>query len=276
LIPIELLPDPKMTQIAVTRKLGPEIARCELTHREREPIDFELASSQHRLYEECLAGLGCDIHSLPYVPGLPDCVFVEDTAVVLEDIATVTRPGAASRREEITAVASLLERHRRLAFIEEPGTLDGGDVLVTGMTIFAGMSTRTNKHGIDQLSSISAPYGYNVIPVDIGGCLHLKSGVTQIGDGTFLINRRWIEAEVFSSFKLIDVDPSEPGAANALLVGNTVVYPLEFERTAELIAGAGIDIVTVDVSELAKAEGGVTCCSIIFEGKRTPPSSPAD
>ena len=252
-------------RVAITRKVSPGIGACELTHLERHPIDYERACLQHREYEACLSRLQCKIVRLPAERDLPDSVFVEDAAVVLADVAIITRPGAESRRAETASVAAALEPYRELARIEAPGTLDGGDVLVLDRHIFVGLSTRTNESGLQQLRDLTSPLGYDVTTVPIRGCLHLKSAVTRIGPDTVLLNRSWVAPTTFSKLRLIDVHPDEPFAANALLVGETVVFPAAFERTMRRIVDAGIEVRPVDVSELAKAEGGVTCCSLIFD-----------
>jgi len=246
--------------IAITRGVSPSIGRCELTHLPREPIDLVRARAQHRRYEEALASLGCEIHRLPAEPTMPDSVFVEDTAVVLDELAIITRPGAASR-----TVAEALRPYRRLFQIEPPGTLDGGDVLRIGKMVFVGLSRRTDRAGIEQLRDLLDPFGYVVKGVRVKGCLHLKSAVTQVAEETLLINPAWVNAGAFGAMELIEVDPSEPFAANALLVGETAVYPAAYPRTVERLGAHGIRVRIIDISELAKAEGGVTCCSLIFD-----------
>jgi dimethylargininase len=252
-------------RVAITRKVSPAIGRCELTYLAREPIDAEAADRQHRAYERCLAGLGCSLVSLPAEPGLPDSVFVEDTAIVLDELAVVTRPGAVSRRAETASVAAALAPWRPLVQLEPPGTLDGGDVLVAGRRVYVGRSFRSDGIGHGQLRDLLAPRGYTVFPVPVRGCLHLKSAVTALSADRLLVNRSWVEAALFEGWSIIDVDPAEPHAANALQVGGKVLFPAAFARTRERLEQAGIDVVTVDVSEIAKAEGAVTCCSLVFE-----------
>jgi dimethylargininase len=251
--------------VAVTRGVSPNIERCELTHLEREPIDVGLASEQHRQYEECLASLGCVLNALPSEPDLPDSVFVEDTAVIVKELALLTRPGASSRRGEIPGIELVLRDYRSLARVSPPGTLDGGDVLAFGRDIYVGLSARTNEEGLRQARSAFEPLGYTVTGVPVRGCLHLKSAVGQVSPDTLLINRLWVDAAAFGDRKFIDVDPTEPGAAGALLIGDTVLYPAAFTRTRDRLTGAGIMTETVELSELAKAEAGVTCCSLVFE-----------
>lgn len=251
--------------IAITRKVSPNISQCELSHLERHPIDYENAARQHQEYEQSLVSLGCEVVSLPAEPGLPDSVFVEDAAVVFDELAIITRPGADSRKPEIDSVARALEPYRTLFFIHEPGTMDGGDVLKVGKRIFVGITPRTNLAGIDQMAKILAPYGYSVKSVPVHGCLHLKSAVTQVAENTLLINPAWVERNEFPGMDFIEVHPEEPFAANALLIEGQLIYPSAFVKTRQRLEAHGIRPQTVDASELAKAEGGVTCCSLILK-----------
>ena len=253
-------------RIAITRQVSPQIGQCELTHLERQVIDVELARRQHHQYEEALAALGCQVHCLPVEPNLPDSVFVEDTAVVLDEMAIITRPGADSRKPETASIARALEPYRQLYTITAPGTVDGGDVLCLGKTIYVGLSTRSNQPAVDQMMVFLKPYGYIVKGVNVSGCLHLKSAVTQVADNTLLINPEWVEMEIFKGMYFIEVDPSEPYGANALLIGNNIIYPSSYPRTRRRLEDYGLSVKTVDVSELIKAEGAVTCCSLVFKG----------
>lgn len=251
--------------LALTRAVPPSISSCELTHLTREPIDFDLAADQHRRYEEALEVLGCTVQRLPTLNELPDSVFVEDTAVVLPDLAIAARPGADSRRAEVDTVASALRRLRPLAYIEPPGTLDGGDVLRLGARLYAGASERTNADGIRQLTELVSPLGYIVSTVAVSGCLHLKTAVTEVADGTLLINPDWIDCRAFQDLQRVEVHPSEPYAGNALRVGDVILHPTTYPRTRERLEQSGITVHAVPADELAKAEAGVTCCSILIE-----------
>lgn len=253
-------------RIAITRQVSPQIGQCELTHLERQVIDLELARRQHHQYEEALAALGCQVHCLPVEPDLPDSVFVEDTAVVLDEMAFITRLGADSRKPETTSIARALEPYRQLYTITAPGAVDGGDVLCLGKTIYVGLSSRSNQPAIDQMMVFMKPYGYTVKDVRVSGCLHLKSAVTQVADNTLLINPEWVETGIFKDMYFIEVDPSEPYGANALLIGNNLIYPSSYPRTQRRLEEHGLSVKTVDVSELIKAEGAVTCCSLVFKG----------
>jgi dimethylargininase len=250
--------------IAVTRAVSPSFAQCELTHLAREPIDVARATAQHAAYERLLRSLGLTLVSVPAAPELPDSVFIEDTAIVLEEIAVITRPGAASRRNETTAVASTLAGYRPLHSILPPATLDGGDVLRLGRTLHVGRSSRTNEPGVEQLRSIVARFGYRVAPVQFTGCLHLKSAVTALAGELLLLNPAWVSPAQFPGCETVAVDEREPHAANALRLDGTIVYPSAHPRTLERLRGRGLRVETTDCSELAKAEGGVTCCSLIF------------
>ncbi|TFG53688.1 MAG: dimethylargininase [Gemmatimonadales bacterium] len=251
--------------VAFTRAVSPSLARCELTHLARDPIDATRAAAQHSDYERCLAQLGVEVVHLPALSDLPDSVFVEDTAVVLDELAIITRPGAVSRRAETGAIADALRLYRDLVFVEEPATVDGGDVLIVGRQVYVGLSSRTSASGVAQIRHMLEPLGYRVTTVAVGGCLHLKSAVTQVAPDTVLINRTWVDSDAFRGMRQVEVDATEPHAANALKIRDSVLYPAAFERTRDRLHELGITVLPVDVSELAKAEGGVTCCSILVE-----------
>jgi dimethylargininase len=252
--------------IAVTRPVPESLGRCELTHLARVPIDVAVASAQHRQYEEALRNLGCSLRHVPPADDLPDSVFVEDVAIVLDEVAIITRPGAESRRPEREAVAAVLSEYRPLQSIAAPGTLDGGDVLRVGRTLYVGLSTRTNEDGARQLARHVEPFGYGVECTQTAGCLHLKSAATAVDSDHVLCNPDWIDPRAFRRVEIIEIDPSEPHAANVLRLGHTILCAASHERTAAELRGRGYSVCTVDVSELAKAEAGVTCCSLIIDG----------
>lgn len=251
--------------IAITRGISPRFAECEITHIERTPIDLDLARVQHHAYVQALQALGCDVIELPAEPNLPDSVFVEDTAVILPEVAVITRPGADSRKPETESIIHVLTPLTRLIHVREPATVDGGDVLVLGKKIYVGRSTRSNPEAISQLHEMLCDYGYSVTSVELRDCLHLKSAVTRVDDQTLLINKNWVDTSHFVEFDLIEVDPSEPQAANCLPVGDGVIFPTAFPKTRARLQERGYQVVEVDVSELAKAEGAVTCCSLILK-----------
>lgn len=249
---------------AITREVSPALADCQLSFVERDAIDVDRARAQHAAYRAALESLGCEVLELPAEAAYPDSVFVEDVALAFDEVVIATRPGAESRRDEGDAVLEVLGSIRPVLRIQAPGTLDGGDVLRIGKRVFVGASARSNEAGRGQLRELLAPHGYTVESVDMRGCLHLKSAVTQVGETAVLINPGWVDVTPFAGYDCIEVDPSEEHAANALRVGDALVYPDCFPRTLERLRAAGIEVVTVDVSELQKAEGAVTCCSILL------------
>jgi dimethylargininase len=251
--------------IALTRKISPRLGDCELTQLERRPIDLALAERQHRQYRDVLAMAGCRVVELAVEPDLPDSVFVEDTAIVLDEIAVMTRPGALSRRPESESIAAALVDYRPLLHIEAPGQLDGGDVLRIGRSLYVGQSSRSNAEGIAQLRKLVAEHGHEVHAVPIRECLHLKSAVTALDDETVLLQPAWLDRTAFDGFRILEVDPQEAHAANVLRIGDQLVMPDCFPRTLHRIESAGFKPHLVDVSELQKAEGAVTCCSIVFQ-----------
>lgn len=252
-------------QLAITRNVSPRFNECELTHIDRTPIDVGVAQSQHHGYVQAIKELGYAVLELPAERDLPDSVFVEDTAVVLPEVALITRPGADSRKPETESITQALLPYRDLVFIESPGSLDGGDVLVLGKDIFVGLSTRSNMNAVDQMNQLLGKYGYKTQGVEMHDCLHLKTAVTRVDDQTLLINRKWADVENFEGFDLIDVDESEPFAANCLPLGESIIFPVAFPKTGAKLAARGYRLKPVVVDELAKAEGAVTCCSLIVE-----------
>ena len=252
--------------LAITRDVSPRFKECEITHIERSPIDVEVARSHHHGYVQALKELGCAVLELPAESDLPDSVFVEDTAVILPEAALITRPGADSRKPEVDSIIRALRPYRELFLIEPPATVDGGDVLVLGKKIYVGMSTRSNQAAVDQMNNLLGKFGYQAQGVEMHDCLHLKTAVTRVDDKTLLINRKWVDVENFEGFNLIDVDESEPFAANCLPVSDTIIFPVAFPKTAAKLQERGYKLKQVVVDELAKAEGAVTCCSLIIAG----------
>jgi dimethylargininase len=250
--------------IALTRAVPASIARCELTHLARAPIDIALAARQHESYEAALWLAGCAVVRLCPEPDLPDSVFVEDTAVVFDELAVMMRPGAESRRGESESVASALGVYRRLVTIEPPGTLDGGDVLVAGKVVHVGVGGRSNAEGLRQLARLLSPHGYDVRGVKVSGCLHLKSAATLVSPSSVLVNPTWVNPRVFDPLEPVPIDPGEPAAANAVLLGDVIVYSPAYPRTLAALERRGWSVVPVDLGELAKAEGALTCCSLVF------------
>jgi dimethylargininase len=250
--------------IAITRQVSPAINQCELTHIERKLIDYERARSQHKQYEDALYALGLNVISLDAEPDLPDSVFVEDTALVLDECAIMLNPGASSRRPEVASIEKALAPYRDIFHIQPPGTVDGGDILTVGRMIYVGISSRSTENAIEQMKVILEPRNYQIRAVRVTGCLHLKSAVTQVGEDILLVNPEWVSKNDFPGMKFIEIDPSEPYAANAVLVDETIIYPSSFPKTQAKLEAAGIRMIIVDADELAKAEGAVTCCSLVF------------
>lgn len=252
---------------AFTRALSPRLSDCELTYLERRPIDVEQARSQHSAYERILEQNGLEVTRLPDLPSHPDGVFVEDTALLLNEHAIITRPGAASRLAETDSTEAGLAGHFNLHRIGN-GFVDGGDVLHIGRTLYVGLSSRTNEDGISDLRAVAGRIGFDVVRVELTGCLHLKTGATFAGtDGAgipvLLYHPGSVDPSQFASVEVMAVHESEPAAANCLGIGGRVVLPAGNPRTAELLRQRGFELVEVDVSELQKAEAGLTCMSLI-------------
>ncbi len=250
--------------IAVTRAVSPALAECELTHLDREVIDVDRAVSQHAMYEDALRALGANVVRAPAAPELPDSVFIEDIALVLDEIAILTRPGADSRRAETAGVRTVLSNYRALVEMPAPGTLDGGDVIRMKRRLYVGLSGRTNREGIDWLRATLAPFDYQVIAVPFTGCLHLKSAATALDDETLLLNPTWLSPGAIGDVTVVTIDPQEPFAANALRVGDVLIHGTQFPRTRDRLEVHGYRVMPVDCTELAKAEGAVTCCSLLL------------
>jgi dimethylargininase len=250
---------------AITRAVSPGIVNCELTFIARQPIDLAKARIQHRIYEQLLERCGARLISLPAEPDLPDSMFVEDPAVVLDETAVILPLGTQSRRSEAPSLAKTLSKFRTLEYVKLPGLLEGGDVLRMGRKLFVGRSKRSNAEGIQQFAAIVSRCGYEVQVVSVTGCLHLKSAVTSLGRNTLLANRAWFDTAPFAGYEWIDVAPNEPHAANALAVGETIIFPTSFPRTRARLEGCGFHVVPIDISELQKAESGLTCSSLLFD-----------
>lgn len=250
--------------VAITRDISPRFNECEITHIDRTPIDLDVARSQHREYVDALKQLGCTVVELTAEADLPDSVFVEDTAFILPEAAVITRPGADSRKAETESIVRVLSHHKKLIHVSAPATVDGGDVLVLGKKIFIGLSTRSNPAALQQLQGLLGPLGYTVQGAEMTDCLHLKTAVTQVSESLLLINPAWVSRDYFQGFELIEVDETEPFAANCLPVNGSIIYPTSFPKTQAKLEAHGFQMKLVQVDELAKAEGAVTCCSLIL------------
>ncbi|UCE17686.1 MAG: dimethylargininase [Gemmatimonadota bacterium] len=251
--------------IALTHIVSPNISQCEVTYRNREPIDYDRAVKQHEAYCQLLRDCGLDVIELSVNRDYPDSTFLEDTAVVVDEIAIMANLGVASRRGEVNGVEQELAKYRKIRRIEPPATLDGGDVLKIGRDIFVGLSPRTNEAGIQSLKRFLAPFGYKIIPVILKDCLHLKSACTTLDKKALLVNASWLDLEPFSNFRIIQVPEDESEAANALRVNDTIFMHSGFSKTVQIARAEGFAVKTTDISELLKAEAGMTCSSIIFE-----------
>jgi dimethylargininase len=252
---------------AFTRKVSSRLADCELTHLERQPISAALAAEQHGAYEQAIAGAGFELVRLPDLDGHADAVFVEDTAILLGEYAVITRPGAASRASETDSTAAELAGHFALHRITS-GFVDGGDVLRIGSTLYVGLSTRTDAAGIHALAELVQPLGYDVVHAKLRDCLHLKTGATfagcdERGTPVLLYSARSVDPSQFAGVEPMPVDEREPAAANCARAGDTLILPSGNPRTADALEARGFRVTEVDVSELQKAEAGVTCMSLI-------------
>lgn len=256
--------------LALVREVSPRLAHCELTHLPRERIDVALAQQQHRTYTEALESLNCRLEWLPPLPGHADAVFVEDTAVVLEEIAVVTRPGVASRRGETPSVAAALAAHLPVVRLREPACLDGGDVLRIGRALYVGLSARTSALGISQLAAAIAPFGYTVHSVALDGCLHLKSACSFIPPQMLLVNPSWVDAAAFGRQQVIAVDESEAYGANTLSIAGTTLVSAAYPRTRARLEAAGVTTRALELGELHKAEAAVTCLSLLLDRPGAP------
>ena len=250
--------------IALTHIVSPKINQCELTHRNREPIDYNLAVKQHEAYCQLLGDCGLEVIELSVNREYPDSTFIEDTAVVVDEIAVMANIGVASRRGEVNGIELELAKYRKIAHIQSPATLDGGDVLQVGKRVFVGVSPRTNEAGIESLKRFLEPFGYQITPVRLKDCLHLKSACTALAEDTLLVHASWLGLDPFESFRIVHVSADEPWAANTLKVNDIIVMHSGFLKTIRRVEAQGFTVIATDISELLKAEAGMSCSSIIF------------
>jgi dimethylargininase len=249
-------------RIALVRRPSPRMAEGIVTHIDRTPVDPALAAEQHAAYVSALAAAGWAVREVEPADDLPDSAFIEDTMVVCDGLAVLTRPGAEERRAEIAgAEAAALELGLAIARIEAPGTLDGGDVLQVGATVYVGRGGRTDGEGIRQLRRHLAPRGRTVVPVPLKAVLHLKSAVTALPDGTLIAaDPELVDTAPFPTLRLV---PEEGGAHVVLIADGTVLMATSAPRSAALFEDLGFDVVAVDVGEFEKMEGCVTCLSVL-------------
>jgi dimethylargininase len=255
-----------MAPVAITHRPSPEIGRCELTYVARQPIDYDTAVAQHAGYRAMLRGEGIDVVTLDANLSHPDSVFVEDAAVVLDEVAIITMPGAVSRRGEIDAIERTLRQYREAHRIALPGTLDGGDVVRIGRSLLVGVSSRTNLAGVRSLGLIAGRYGYAVSPVTVRGALHLKSACCALPDGRLFMNPEWLARTDVAAHDVVPIPSEEPWAADILLLDDVVCLADEHRRAVDLIDSLGFTTRTTPLSEFAKAEGGITCLSLLVDG----------
>jgi dimethylargininase len=256
---------PPLHRVAIVHEPPAALEQGERSFVGRDPIDMDRAHAQHAAYVELLRALGCEVTTLNVNAAFADGVFVEDTALVFDELAVLASPGAPSRRGEVAGIAAELRKHRDVvAAIKLPATLDGGDVFVAGRVVCVGRSARTNAEGAAALARILVPYGYVVRTVGLRDCLHLKSACCPLPDGRLLVNPRWADLRDLRGFDIVEVADGEPFAADVLVIGRSVVSMAAHPKTAALIGALGFDSRTLDLGEFAKAEGGVTCMSLVF------------
>ena len=259
--------------IALTHQPSPNMQACERTFVPHLPIDFSLAVRQHAAYCQALADCGAQVRTLDVNSALPDCTFIEDTAVVLDEVAILCSMGTPSRQPETLGIEPVLREYRPLERgildnglrILPPATLEGGDVLRIGRRLLVGQSRRTNAAGIAALQAIAARFGYLVTSIPVHHSLHLKTACTALPDGRLLVNPAWIDLRSLADFSVIHIPAAEPWGANLCLAGRTVLLPAAQVQTAQLVSQLGFAVKPVEISEFSKAEGGVTCLSLIFE-----------
>ncbi|MBS0260877.1 MAG: dimethylargininase [Planctomycetes bacterium] len=250
--------------IALTRWPSPRMTECQLTYLDRAPLDLERVVTEHAGYCQALAECGARVTTLAGAAEFPDCTFIEDTAVVLDELALICRLGTASRQGEEVEIARRLETYRRLIRLTSPATLEGGDVLRVDRTLFVGLSSRTNAAGIEQLAEATRPFGYTVRAVPVTGCLHFKTACTALPDGRLLVNPEWIDTTALRGCSFVSVPESEPWGANLVCLHGQVIAAAEHEQTIALLGYCGVDVHPVKLGEFARAEGGATCLSLLF------------
>lgn len=249
---------------AITHIPSPSLNQCELTFLSPQPIDIDKAIIQHKSYCDMLRRCGLNVITLDKNSSLPDSVFVEDTALVLDELGLMMSMGIVSRQEEMRVIETELTKFRSIKNIKLPARLEGGDILRIDKSLYVGFTSRTNIKGVRALEESVKQYGYSVIGVNVPGCLHLKTGCTALDDQTILINPEWIDLKPFEDFNRIVVPNGEPFAANILRLGNTVCMHSGFVKTRQMVEQLGYDIEVIDISEFLKAEAGLTCMSLIF------------
>lgn len=256
---------------ALLNRPSTALSECTLTYISRNSIDFHRAMEQHMAYAKALEDLGVEVKILNLNKTMPDGVFIEDTAVVLDELAVITSMGTPDRRNELPEITAEVRKYRKAVEIPLPATIEGGDVLRIGRKIYIGETLRTNKDAISFFTQIVEPLSYQVVPVEVSGCLHLKTGITALDDETFLANPEWINLSPLKGCRIVEVPENESFGGNVLVVNGKVLMNAAYPRTIDLVASLGFNIMSVDISEFGKAEAGLTCMSLVF--KRTPQQS---
>ncbi len=251
-------------KLAIVRAPASALASGERSFIEREPIQFETALQQHANYAAVLSGLGLRLLHLPAMEDFPDSVFVEDTAIILDEFAILARMGTESRSLEVHGITPILSIYREVMHLEAPASLEGGDVIVSGKKVLIGISRRSNVSGVQRVEQLTKPLGYKVTPVSVHGCLHLKTACTLLPDGRLLLNPRWVDSSALAEFSTLEIPEKEPWAACQLSVGNRCVIDERHLATIELLSREKYHVQPIPLSELAKAEAGPTCLSLIF------------
>lgn len=237
---------------------------CELTYLDSERIDIKKALIEHNSYCNMIKECGANVNIIEDNIDLADSVFVEDPIIVFDEVAIVTSMGVESRRKESQVLKDYFSKIREIKEIKLPSKIEGGDVLVIDKKVFVGLSPRTNESAIEELKNILKPYGYIVQSVKVDGCLHLKTGCTALDDKTILLNPNWVDVEVFSDYKIINIPSDEPFGANIMKINEYICMNEAFPKSIELVKALGYKVKTTDISEFVKAEAGLTCMSVRY------------
>ncbi len=228
------------------------------------PPDYQKALDQFAAYVETLRHLGLSVTVLDPLEGYPDAHFVEDAAVVTPDVAVITNPGAASRKGEVRSIAAALQHIRKTVWIQPPGTIDGGDVLMVGRHFFIGLSDRTNEQGARQLGEAVSGFGCTWTTVPVAAGLHFKSSVNAVSPDTLLLTRSYADHPALAGLHRIVISPQEEYAGNTLAINGHLIMPAGFPDTRQKLQALAMPIIELDVSEFRKMDGGLTCLSLRF------------
>jgi dimethylargininase len=252
-------------KIALTRGISAGIDRCEVSFIDRVAIDLQKMKQQHRAYEEMLRSMGYEVIQIPADDSCPDCCFIEDTALLLDEIAVITYPGSVARRGEVPGVVPTIEKYRKTLRIEPPATLEGGDVLRIGRNLYVGLTQRTNPEGVDALRTLVAPYCYKVTAVPTPGALHMKSVCTAADDRTIVADPRRVDVSPLRDYDMIEIAPEEWMGGDLLPINGTLWMIEGFPKLKSALEARGFNVRTLNMSEFLKAEAGLTCLSLLFE-----------